>query len=165
LNKKAAVIGHSNEAAWVSIMLYERYKPSQMSILTNGNVAEFKSETRKLIDRYEIKVVESLITKIEGQKKGKILDGFITESGSFIEADICFVSLGMIVYNELAKAIGVELDERGFVKADESGLTSVAGIYVAGDLKANTKKQIYTAWDHAVNAANAINMKLRLSKR
>ena len=71
----------------------------------------------------------------------------------------------MLVYNELAKQLGAELDDRGFVKADESGLTSVAGLYVAGDLKANTRKQIYTAWDHAVSAVNAINQKLRTEKR
>jgi thioredoxin reductase (NADPH) len=61
--------------------------------------------------------------------------------------------------------LGAELDERGFVKADDSGLTSVPGLYVAGDLKANTRKQIYTAWEHAVSAANAINQKLRQLRR
>jgi thioredoxin reductase (NADPH) len=71
----------------------------------------------------------------------------------------------MIVYNELAKQLGADVDERGFVKADESGLTSVTGLYVAGDLKANTKKQIYTAWDTAVSAANAVNMKIRAARR
>jgi thioredoxin reductase (NADPH) len=76
-----------------------------------------------------------------------------------------FVSLGMIVYNELAKLVGADLDERGFVKADESGLTNIEGFYVAGDVKANTKKQIYTAWDHAVNSADAINQKLRSESR
>lgn len=165
LNKKASVIGHGNGAAWVAIMLYERYQPSNMHIMTNGKKSEFLPDTQKLIDAYGIKVREESIADIEGEEKGKILKSFILSDGSKIECDIAFVSLGMIVYNELAKQLGAELDERGFVKADESGLTSIPGLYVAGDLKANTKKQIYTAWDTAVNAANAINMKLRASKR
>ena len=44
-------------------------------------------------------------------------------------------------------------------------MTSVDGVYVAGDLRANTKKQIYTAWDTAVDAADAFNAKLRALSR
>lgn len=163
--KKASVIGHGNGAAWIAIMLHERYRPDNLTIFTNGKSAEFQADTQKLIDAYSIKVEESLITDIIGENKGQILKGFKLENGKTIETEISFVALGMIVYNELAKQLGADLDERGFVKADETGLTSIAGLYVAGDLKANTKKQIYTAWDTAVNAANAINMKIRASRR
>lgn len=165
LDKKASVLGHGNGAAWVAIMLYERYKPSNMHIFTNGRAPEFQPDTQKLIEAYGIRIRQDEISDVLGEEKGKILKGFLFPDGSVVETDICFVALGMIVYNELAKEVGAELDERGFVKADESGATSVAGLYVAGDLKANTKKQIYTSWDHAVNAANAINMKLRASRR
>ena len=164
-NKRASVIGHGNGAAWVSIMLHERYQPKNFHILTNGKKPEFTEDTQKLIDLYDIKVCEAPIIDIFGQDKGKILEGFILEDGTTIETDMCFISMGLIVYNELAKQLGVEIDERGFVKADESGATSVAGIYVAGDLKAGIKKQIYTAWDSAVNAANAINLSIRVKKR
>lgn len=163
--KSASVIGHGNGAAWISIMLYERYKPQNMTIFTNGKKPDFQDDTKKLIQAYNIQVREEVIVDIAGEEKGKILKGFLLENGETIQTDICFISLGMIVYNELAKQLNAELDERGFVKADESGLTSVSGLYVAGDLKANTKKQIYTAWDHAVNSANAINMKLRAARR
>ena len=163
--KKASVIGHGNGAAWIAIMLHERYRPDNLTIFTNGKSPEFQADTQKLIDTYAIKVEESAISEIIGENKGQILKGFKLENGKTIGTDISFVSLGMIVYNELAKQLGADLDERGFVKADESGLTSVNGLYVAGDLKANTKKQIYTAWDTSVNAANAINMKIRASRR
>ncbi len=165
LNKKASVIGHGNGAAWAAIMLHERYHPKEFTILTNGKKTEFQPDTQKLIDHYGIKVREEFILDVVGQEKGKILEGFSLEDGTLVETDICFVSMGMIIYNELAKQLGAELDERGFVKAQDSGLTSVPGLYVAGDLKANTKKQIYTAWDTAVNAANSINMKIRSARR
>ena len=87
------------------------------------------------------------------------------EDSNVIQVDMSFVSLGMIIYNELAKQLGADLDERGFVKGDESGLTSIDGLYVSGDLKANTRKQVYTAWDNAVSAATAINLILRTNKR
>ncbi|MGE3608998.1 MAG: NAD(P)/FAD-dependent oxidoreductase [Bacteriovoracaceae bacterium] len=165
LNKKVAVIGYSNSAAWVSIMLQERYSPKEFFILTNGEKAQFQADTKQLIDLYNIKIFETPIRDILGEERGKILKGFTLEDGTQISVDISFVALGMIVYNDLAKQLDAKLDERGFVLADESGLSSVDGLYVAGDLKANTKKQIYTAWDSAVNAANSINQKLRLEKR
>ena len=71
----------------------------------------------------------------------------------------------MLVYNELAKSLGAKLDERGFVLTDDKGESSVEGLYIAGDLRAQTKKQVYTAWDTAVDAADAIDQKIRLKKR
>lgn len=165
LGKKLSVIGSDNSAAWVTIMLVERYSPSEVHILTNGAKPTFQDDTKKLIELYKIKVHESAIKDIRGAEKGKILEGFVLEDGTLVSTDMGFVSMGMIVYNELAKMLGADLDERGFVKADATGLSSVPGLYVAGDLKANSRKQIYTAWDTAVNASIAINQKLRAQKR
>ena len=165
LEKKTVVIGSDNSAAWVAIMLRERYLCPEMTILTNGQEANFQNDTQKLIDLYKIRVVMTPIKEIRGEGKGTILKGFELSDGHVIEAEMSFVALGMIVYNELAKQLGAALDERGFVKAEESGLTSIPGLYVAGDLKANTRKQIYTAWDNAVSAAGAINLIIRTKKR
>lgn len=162
--KNVTVIGHGNSAAWVAIILHERYELASLNILTNGEKAQFQDETCKLLKLYNIGINEEKILEIKGEEKGKILTEFILEK-SVLKTDICFISLGMIVYNELAKELGADLDERGFVLADETGLTSITGLYVAGDLKANTRKQIYTAWDHAVSSANAINQKIRNEKR
>jgi len=165
LNKRLVVLGHSLTAVWVSLMLYERYACQEVTILTNGQKLETNVETEKLIQAYRIKISEKKIINISGEDKGKKLNGFVLEDSQFVSADICFISLGMIVYNELAKQLGADLDERGFVVANENGETSVHGLYVAGDLKANTRKQIYTSWDNAVSAANHINQKLRAEKR
>lgn len=163
--KKTGVIGHTNSAAWVSIMLAERYDLSGLTIFTNGEEPDFKEDTRKLIDAYGLKIERSKIQSIQGQEKGKVLEGFTLEDGSVHKLDICFVSLGMIVYNELAVGLGATVDERGFVVADDGGQTSVENLYVAGDLRAQTRKQIYTAWDNAVTAVTSVNQKIRIQKR
>jgi thioredoxin reductase (NADPH) len=161
LGKKTAVIGHTNSAAWVAVMLYERYKTPSMTVLTHDQASQIDGEVLELCQRYGIQIVEGAITEIEGADHGKTLKAFKFSNGSRLECEWSFVSLGMIVYNELAKSLGCNLDERGFVVADTSGMTSIEGVYVAGDLRANVKKQIYTAWDTAVDAADAINAKLR----
>lgn len=161
LGKRTAVIGHTNSAAWVAVMLYERYRTPKMSILTHTEKSQINGDVLALCEKYGINIIEGEILSVLGKDNGKSLEGFQLASGGVHECEWAFVSLGMIVYNELAKSLGCELDDRGFVKANAQGMTNVDGIYVAGDLRSNTKKQIYTAWDTAVDAADAINMRLR----
>jgi len=164
-DKATAILGHTKGAAWVAIMLYERYRPEAMYILLHGQPAQFDAETQELLDMYGIKVHSQEVSRVLGDPKKGMLTGFRLADGTGLHAEMAFVSMGMLIYNDLAKQLDVKLDERGFVVADAQGLTSVPGFYVAGDVMAGTKKQIYTAWDTAVNAADAINMKIRSARR
>lgn len=164
LGKKVAILGHTSSAAWIGIMLYERYGCPLMTILTNGEEPQFDQEVTNLMIRYGIKIVTEKIESISGDAKNKKLEAFKTLNQT-IYADYAFVSLGMIVYNELANMLAAKLDQRGFVVTDAKGKTSVDGLYVAGDLRADVKKQIYTAWDTAVDSADEINLLLRRKKR
>ena len=47
----------------------------------------------------------------------------------------------------------VDLDEGGYVKADESGRTSVAGVYAAGDVRTKALRQVVTAVSDGAQAA------------
>ncbi|MDD4973687.1 MAG: NAD(P)/FAD-dependent oxidoreductase [Bacteriovorax sp.] len=164
LGKKVAILGHTTGAAWVGIMLHERYDVPLMTVLTNGEEAQFDQEATDLMNRYGFKIVTEKIEGIIGDAKNKKLESFKTTNHT-IYADYAFVGLGMIVYNELAKMLEANIDQRGFVITDAKGKTSVDGLYVAGDLRANVKKQIYTAWDTAVDSADEINMLIRRKKR
>lgn len=165
LGKRSAVIGHTTGAAWVSIMLYERYRPPAMYLLGHGEEFSYDDTTRELMDMYGIQRHQATITEFRGDASAGNFEGVTLENGARLNINMAFVSLGMIVYNELAQQVGATVDGRGFVAADANGLTNVAGLYVAGDLMAGTKKQIYTAWDTAVNSADAINMKIRAQDR
>lgn len=164
LNKKVAIFGHNSGAAWVGIMLKERYNCPEVTILTNGEVPAFDEETTSLMKRYNFHIATEAITEIKGDPKNNILESFVCGE-KIVKADYAFISLGMIVYNELAKSLGANLDQRGFVITDNKGKTNIEGLYVAGDLRANTKKQIYTAWDGAVDSADEINVLIRRKKR
>ncbi len=164
-DKELAIIGETNSTAWVAIMLYERYRNTTVNILTNGKKVEFSDETSKLLEAYKIEVHDEEIMQILGDVRSGSLDGFVLSEGKNISAEICFISLGMIVYNELAIAAGAEVDQRGFVLTNPKGETNIDGLYIAGDLRAGLKKQIYTAWDSAVDAADDINAKIRRENR
>ena len=163
--KKTAIIGHSNVAGWIAILLKERYEIPQMVVLTNGEEPEFSDEVKKLHQVYNVEVEQAAITDVIGNAKELILDGFKLADGKQVESEIAFVSLGMLVYNELATKLGAEVDGRGFVKTNGKGETSIKGFYAIGDLQADTKKQIYTSWDMAVDALDDIDNKIRRELR
>jgi thioredoxin reductase (NADPH) len=165
LHKKISVIGSNSSALWVAIMLYERYQCPEVSILGNGENVSFDDETLAIAKKYNFNIYQEAIVEILGDAPKKVLTGFKLSNEKIIESEFCFIALGMIVYNELAKQVNADLDARGFVMTDNKGKSSVNGLYIAGDLRANTKKQIYTAWDTAVDSADEINAILRRSKR
>lgn len=159
--KETSVIGHSNEAGWVAALLKERYDIPKMTVLTNGEEPEYDEQVIKMHKAYGIETQKSPILEIQGKPKELIMDGFKLEDGTMVNSQISFVSLGMIIYNELAKNLGADLDKRGFVITNEKGESSVEGLYAIGDLQADTKKQIYTSWDMAVDALDNIDNKIR----
>lgn len=163
LGKDTSVIGHNNSAAWVAIMLYERYQNPSMNILTHGESPKFEEEVWDLIKLYNIKIYEQEIIELKGD--GLELEGMVLKDGTFVKSQISFISLGMIIHNHLAKEVGADLDERGFVLTNNKGETSVPNLFVAGDLRAHTKKQIYSAWDQAVDSADIIDSRIRKENR
>jgi len=163
--KETAVIGHTDGAAWTAIMLHERYTPPSMKILTHGMEPNFSEKCQALIEKYRFEVNTYEITDVVGEPAKGSLTGFTVDCKDFVGAEFAFVSLGVIVYNKLAKDLGVDLDPRGFVLSNNKGETSLENLYVAGDLRAGIKKQVYTAWDSAVDSADDIDRKIREKKR
>jgi thioredoxin reductase (NADPH) len=172
--KITATIGHTAAAAWVAIMLYERYQPPAMKIFTNGQTPEFPPETLPLLEAYKIKVVREPIIGIKGDPKEK-MEAFILKDCDNLAEDcnktkeepveLAFAMLGQIAYNDLAKQVRADINSRGNIICNPKGESSVTGLYVAGDLRDTGKYQIYTAWDQAVDSVDDMDAKLRLEYR
>lgn len=172
--KITATIGHGATAAWVAVLLHERYQPPAMKIFTNGHAPEFDDEVKKLLDLYQIKVVREPILSIKGNPKEK-MDGFevldleqSTDENKVTrleEVELAFAMLGQIAYNELAKQVDADINSRGNVICNDKGESSVSGLYVAGDLRDTGKYQIYTAWDQAVDSIDDMDSKMRRAFR
>ncbi len=162
-SKHPMVIGHSGSAASNAILLAERYKPPTLSISTNGSAPAWDMKQNELLKRHGIKVYTEQILEIARNKEKKFSHMILSNSKK-ISVDFVLISLGVRVNNQLATQLGAELDSEGYVIANEDGLTSVEDLYVAGDLRSGTRKQIYVAWDTAARSADAINMKIREAK-
>jgi thioredoxin reductase (NADPH) len=158
-----AVIGHQATAGWIAVLLKERYDLPEIHVLTHGKPFEGDRILRELLERYGIAVHIEEIVEILGNPK-KALEGFRVGDHE-VKVPRAFVSLGSIVYNELAKQLGVELSAEDHVVTNARGETSVPGFYAAGDLVEGKKKQVYTSWDLAVDAVDSIDTKIRKHKR
>jgi len=165
IHKNVGIIGTDTSSVWVAVMLVERYPVLSMTVFTHGKSLKLSDELLSLQKKYQITIVEESIEGFQGEAKENKLEALHLSDGKQVAVDIIFVSLGMIVYNQLAKGLGADLDERGFVKTNDKGMSTIEGLFIAGDLRANTKKQIYTAWDTAVDAADEINLRLRRMRR
>ncbi len=173
-DKITATIGHGAAAAWVAIMLHERYQPPEMKIFTNGQTPEFPEETLPLLEAYKIKVIKEPILSIKGDPKEK-MEAFVLKDCEDMTQDcdktkeepveFAFAMLGQLAYNELAKQVNADINSRGNIICSQKGESSVPGLYVAGDLRDTGKYQIYTAWDQAVDSVDDMDAKLRLEFR
>jgi thioredoxin reductase (NADPH) len=68
-------------------------------------------------------------------------------------ADGVFVAIGYVPQNEIAKQLGLELDDEGYIKTDLMTMrTSIPMVYAAGDIT-GAPKQIVVAVAHGSVAA------------
>lgn len=66
------------------------------------------------------------------------------DTGTVLNIQGVFVAIGMIPQTEAVKDL-VALDENGYIKAGEDGVTSVPGFFAAGDVRTKELRQIITA--------------------
>ena len=97
-------------------------------------------------------VLKHQVKEITGAEK---VNGVILEDGTAIAVDGVFVAYGSVPQTDLVKEL-VTLDAAGYVKAEETGETSLAGLYVAGDARTKKLRQVVTAVSDGANAATAV---------
>jgi thioredoxin reductase (NADPH) len=69
-----------------------------------------------------------------------------------VAAQGVFIAIGYEPNNEIAKKLGLELDEEGYIKVDGHTRTSMPLVYAAGDITGGVK-QIVTAVSQGAVAA------------
>lgn len=78
--------------------------------------------------------------KVTGVKIENVRTGAVTE----LKCDGVFIAVGRIPNTELARG-QLDLDENGYIIADETTRTSVPGVFAVGDVRTKPLRQIVTA--------------------
>ena len=88
----------------------------------------------------------STVTELlqDGKLTGIRLKDTQTGEESILSCDGIFVSVGRIPATELVREQLV-LDESGYIIADESTRTNIAGVFAVGDIRTKALRQIVTA--------------------
>jgi len=170
---RAAIVGHSETAAQVALMLAERYGTT-VALLCNGEAFEGSDETRRLLEHFGIAVHESpIVDLLSDPSEGKgALRSVVLRDETKLDLRFIFVSLGLHrVYNELALKLGAELLdeeaplEKRHVKIDAKAETSIRGLFAIGDMAKRidepVMRQIYNCQEYAVRAVDTIDRRRR----
>ncbi len=108
------------------------------------------STVQKLQEKENVEILTSAaLSKIVGEQTVTALE---LKDGRSIPVNGAFVAVGMKPQTESLRGV-VDLDEAGYVIADETGVTSAPGFFVAGDVRTKALRQVVTAVSDGANAA------------
>ncbi|MBU0461047.1 MAG: FAD-dependent oxidoreductase, partial [Nanoarchaeota archaeon] len=111
----------------------EKVKQGKIELIPSNTVKEIKGDT---------KVTSLLLEKPYKNSKELKVDGI-------------FGAIGLIPRSEIAKQLGVALNERGEIKTDIQSKTNVPGVFAAGDVTDHGFKQAITAAAEGVHATHS----------
>ena len=145
-NKDVAIVGGGEES--IDDALYLANICSKVYFITNTKVDVSKLEK----DNIEI-LEKSKIIEIKGEK---VLESITVDNNREIAVSGLFIAIADVPETGYLLN-GMNVNETGNVIADETLLTNKEGIYVAGDIRVKTLRQVATAVsDGAIAATQAI---------
>lgn len=158
--RNIAVIGGGNSALQEALLLADLCN----SVTVIQNLESFTGETR-LVEQLNAKpnvkaIFGTTVSEFYGENgelKGLIAKRVSDGSESRLDFDGVFVAIGLAPDTELASGVA-ERDRFGYIVSDEKCLTATDGIFVAGDCRTKSVRQIATAVaDGASSALAAVN--------
>jgi thioredoxin reductase (NADPH) len=153
--QRIAVLGRGDHGAREALFL-RRF--SERVVLFDQEPADPVSEARRQqLAAAGIACVAAKPSAAEVGAAGQVR--LLLADGAVHEVDVVYAALGSRPRNELARALGATLDERGNVVTDAHLRSSVPGLYAAGDI-VSALDQIAVAHGHAAIAATAIHNSL-----
>ena len=144
--KTVAVVGGGNSAASEALVL-SRIAKKVYLIHRRDSLRASKTYHEPLQQAENVEFVwDSQVSELLGQEKlsGVKVQNVRTGEEKELQLDGLFVSIGRNPATELFRG-QLELDERGYIVADESTRTSLPGVYAVGDVRTKEVRQIVTA--------------------
>lgn len=151
--ERVVVVGHTNETAEEALQL-QRFT-GKLTMLTNSERCEVDAEFQRRLERAGIPLIHDKIDTVTGH------DGYfehiLTKEGRVIELDQLFAVQGQTPQSDLARQLGVELSDTGYINVDTEQKTNVSNVFAAGDVTRLHSHQISTAVHEGTQAAAAAN--------
>ncbi|MGB9824971.1 MAG: NAD(P)/FAD-dependent oxidoreductase [Candidatus Hydrothermia bacterium] len=155
-DRRVVVIGGGNSGAAAALVLADIVK--EVTILEF--MPRFMCENfyvKKLQERGIKYITNAQVTEIFGDEVARGVKYIDRATGEekIIETDGIFIYVGLIPQSELAKNLGCELDQRGYIKVDNRMRTNIPRVYAAGDVTGGVAQIIVAAAQGAIAALSA----------
>ncbi|GAA3030541.1 NAD(P)/FAD-dependent oxidoreductase [Streptosporangium longisporum] len=147
-----AVLGTDEEGPEHALML--RQWSDDVTLLQQVPIGD---EDRRRLDARDVSVVEGPVTELVVENDR--LTGVRVTGRDVVPVAAMFVTPGSTANDDLLIALGCEMDENGWVRTDPDGLTSVPGVWAAGNVAHDTA-HVITAAGNGLVTAIAVNADL-----
>ena len=156
--KILGVVGGSDSAIKEALFLADY--GSKVYIIYRGDKlraepVNMKRVEQKIKDKKIEVLYDTNITEIlgNGKKVNKIVLDKSYKQSKELDIDGLFVEIGHIPLSDLAKSVGVKLNDKNEIIIDRSAKTNVSGIFAAGDVVDTSFKQAITGSAEGILAA------------
>ena len=153
-DKTVAVIGGGDVAVEDAIFLARGCRKVYV-VHRRDELRAVKSLQEKLLSLPNVEMVwDSVALDIRGEQavEGLAVKNVKTQETQVLPVDGVFVAVGIQPNSQAYQGL-VKMDPAGYICADETGRTSVPGLFAAGDIRTKALRQILTA---AADGANAV---------
>lgn len=153
-DKVIGVVGGSDSAAKEALLLAE-YGKKVYIICKGENIKPEPIHMKQIKENKKIEIIPNTnVIEIKGKKyvNSAVLDKSYKGKRT-LKLDALFIEIGHTPKSELAKKIGIKLNEKNEIIIDKEGKTNIEGIYAAGDVTNTRFKQAITGAAEGVTAA------------
>jgi thioredoxin reductase len=155
VDKKIGVIGWGRQIA--AYCMYFLTWTERITVLTHGHPAELEEKAAAALERWNIDVRRNVVERIEGED-GQV-QRVVFNDGDTEDFDALFFHIASGPGSTFAADLGCEADEDGILKIDGDYLTTVPGVYAAGDIVPGSRLAVRAAAE-GVRAAVGIHKSL-----
>ena len=155
--KEVAVVGGGDVAVEDALFLARLCKKVYV-IHRRDSFRAAKTLVSRLVSTENVEIIyDSVVKEIQGKFKVEslVLTNKKTEEEKTVALDGVFIAVGMLPETKAYEGL-VELDGAGYIKADETGITSCPGIFAAGDIRTKELRQVVTAASDGANAVQSV---------
>jgi len=150
------VVGGGNSAVQEAIFLTRFASHIDLLVRSTLKASDvLQQDLQKFIDSGKVTVHLGTTTDEIVGEAGAVTKVVGTQDGKKVEfpTDGVFVFVGLKPNSEFLDGSGIELDHIHLVKSDENLMTSMKGVFVAGDIRSGATMQIASAAGEGATAA------------
>ncbi len=149
-NKIVAVIGGGDTALGDAVLLSGLAKKVYLIHRRNEFRANKTLQNKVNGTKNIVPVLNATVQKINGEDHVEAVAILQNGGEKALHVDGVFVAIGSTPNSALVKEL-LNVDENGYIVADETGVTSADGIFAAGDVRTKKLRQVVTAASDGAN--------------